>query len=257
MCGWPQKPGGFTRWLTRVHLGSSTTREDEKQEKNISAGNSRYAHHKPESIVPSETKFKTNRYGTRKKTHTVYSFPIFFFLPVEDRILVFREHLFFSRHFLVPSLHRIAGQAPTALERSAHGIDYPVNCAKAFALSCLLRSGQTPGDFPVQECYLGFFCWLRLMRNIRAATYDANLPEEPSQEGLCGFEHLLQRATSLPEMVWWLGLFENWKNFVISCSLHLRDWVARAAYYIRLRSRQEHNGETLPPESHVMHINSS
>jgi hypothetical protein len=83
------------------------------------------------------------------ENHTMYSLPICLFLTVEDSILVLRQHLFFPWHVRVPSLHRLAGEGPIALERSTHSIDYLIDGAKALTLSCFLRSGETPGNFPV------------------------------------------------------------------------------------------------------------
>ena len=69
-------------------------------------------------------------------------------LPVKNRILVLRQHLFFSRHLLVPSLDRFRRHAPVALQRRADGVDDLVDEFEPFALARFLERGELPGDFP-------------------------------------------------------------------------------------------------------------
>jgi hypothetical protein len=73
----PQNPGGLTRWLTRVHLGSS--------------GQCIVS----QLIIPPPSSFSAR---------TVYPFAVFLLLAVEYGVLVLWQHVLFSRHLLVPSL---------------------------------------------------------------------------------------------------------------------------------------------------------
>jgi len=71
-----QKPGGFTRWLTRVHFGSSTVGGDEQM--------SAFAIAEIHNPQPSIAELEQNKQGWIQKSLTMYSLPILLFLPVED-----------------------------------------------------------------------------------------------------------------------------------------------------------------------------
>ena len=81
---------------------------------------------------------------------TVNAFPVFLLLAIEDRIFIFRQHLLFPRHFLVPSL-QVLRRHPFPAEGAIEGRDDVVDKAKAFALPALLHGGESPRYFPAHQ----------------------------------------------------------------------------------------------------------
>jgi hypothetical protein len=112
-----QKPGGLTRWLTRVHLGNSVS---------------------PFSAVPQHS----------KQRPTVNALPIPPLFSIEDGVFVFRQHLLFPRHLLVPSLNSFRSSHTVTLKSSADGVDYFIDHSQSFPLSSFLGRGESPWSFP-------------------------------------------------------------------------------------------------------------
>ena len=76
--------------------------------------------------------------------------PIPFFLPIKKGVLILRSHLVLTWHLCLPSLKHFYIRI---LFREG-GVDGSYDCIdgpEAFSLARFLRSGQTPGDFPVAE----------------------------------------------------------------------------------------------------------
>lgn len=92
-----QNPGGFTRWLSRVHLGNS----DETNQ------------HSKIALLNWEC--------------TVNALAICSLLSVKNRVLVLWQHLFFSRHLLVPSFDSFRRHSTILLKRHADGVDNFIN----------------------------------------------------------------------------------------------------------------------------------
>ena len=81
---------------------------------------------------------------------TVYPLAILvlLLLPIEDRIFVLRQHLFFPWHLLVPSFDRFRRHASVTLQSCTDGVDELVDELQAFALAGFLERREFPGDFP-------------------------------------------------------------------------------------------------------------
>lgn len=71
-------------------------------------------------------------------------------LLVKKSVLVSRQHLLLSRHFLVPSIDCLCGLAVSA-KGCAKGIDYAVNSTQALTLAGFLGLRDAPWDFPIRK----------------------------------------------------------------------------------------------------------
>lgn len=78
------------------------------------------------------------------------SLPVLLLLLIKNRVLVLGQHLLLSGHLCVPPLNGLCCQPAISLQRRTHGIYHAVDGAEALALSCLLRTGESPRDFPVE-----------------------------------------------------------------------------------------------------------
>ena len=78
----------------------------------------------------------------------VYGLPIFPLFPVKNGVFILWQHLLLPRHLLVPTLNCLGRHSTVLLECRIHGIHDFVDKLESFALSCFLRCGESPGDFP-------------------------------------------------------------------------------------------------------------
>lgn len=86
------------------------------------------------------------------------SLSILLLLLIKDRILVLGHHLLLSGHLSVPPLHGLGRQTAIPLQRSADRVHDAVDGTETLALSCLLGTGEPPGDFPIQEQLVIMLC---------------------------------------------------------------------------------------------------
>jgi hypothetical protein len=118
----------------------------------------------------------TSRNDPREKRLTVYALPVVLLVPSEHGVLVLGPHLRLSRHLGLPPLRGLAAQ-PLPCERAVDDGDDAVDVAEALAVAGLALAGHAPGGFP---------CGDRLAGGVGRAW--EGLPEEASEEGVCGAE---------------------------------------------------------------------
>lgn len=114
-----QYPGGLTRWLTRVHFGTSAT---------------------------AIGQFSRAQSRSRNK-HTMHALPVFLRVAVKQRVLVSRLHLGLGRHLQLPPLHRRRDHA-LLCERVVDARHDAVDAPQPLSVSVLLHAGHAPWDFP-------------------------------------------------------------------------------------------------------------
>ena len=107
----------------------------------------------------------------------MYSLPIFLLFPVKNGVFVLGQHLLLARQLLVPTLDSLCRHSPVLLQCSTDRIYDFVDKLEAFALSCFLRCGESPWDFPGQQG----LAYNKRLRGI--AEYHSNPPERGA-EGL-------------------------------------------------------------------------
>lgn len=79
------------------------------------------------------------------------SLAVLLLLLIEDRIFVLGHHLLLPGHLSIPSLHSLGCQTAIPLQRCADSVHHTVDGTETLALSRLLRTGEPPWDFPIQE----------------------------------------------------------------------------------------------------------
>lgn len=79
----------------------------------------------------------------------MHTLPILAHLPIEDGILVTREHLGLGRHLLLPAGDCAHGCARPGEGGVDDGHD-AVDAAEAVAMPVFLCRRETPGDFPAK-----------------------------------------------------------------------------------------------------------
>ena len=103
----PQNPGGFNRWLTLVHFGSSAF--------HVSVYGVEIFHSASKVIENSSSRQSAcdgRSYAQKRILKlTMHPLPISLLLPVEHGVLVPRQHLLLCRHLLFPSLDRPCREA--------------------------------------------------------------------------------------------------------------------------------------------------
>ena len=53
----------------------------------------------------------------------MYAFPVFLLFTIKDGVFIFWQHLFFTRHLLVPPLNRLRSDSSVLLKRRTDSIN--------------------------------------------------------------------------------------------------------------------------------------